>query len=756
MKKHALWCVCVFLIALTATSSAQEVSDSRVTAKLAVFVQTILNNANTTIPMTSGQVRRFFEERPEINAMISACVQKNLTNSNSNILALTTDSDYSFALSTHDVIQHDTSVFAKGASHVNTTMTENSCSVHDILKRVVEHFLETNLSMDNQIQSGPVVIEPSGLMPAHTGMGTRPGIGSGFLFGFSQATLQSIWTASLVTLFMWGLLLMMVNFGGEEPAFDRMVEMMKGSSATVPIQKQIERWRTIKTIFPSFQRWYDVYSHPAARFAEESGTYRVCLDWLPYMYSGYTSKSVVETMGTWDDKFGIFEPNLDSTAISTMNGLATAAEIKWREQAKVQKKVLTQDTGSINTFDEKPRGSETSVGSQEDSRKEDRKAFLQFLTLEHARKKNENHPSQNADTKILKREVVTNDGEVLDLMMQEELQKRKLNKPNLKDVNDPSQIDRSQCPPNFSSLDENDVDWLKEIILSFQNQFEALHLSALGHLTRFDDSTSKEILVRNAKILCFDSSVLSNTELATQVGKTVPEIKEMVKKYFENPEACNEDEANWCRWWNFKYTLKSMHDSIREYFEGDGPRYRLRYLFPTQSEIDDDVSVLQHQKRKRSLMLPKEDLKMCWRIMETSLFTIGRQTQEATLTFVSAVIRSLLTSVVAVLAFVMAVMTMIRLYSRTAAGSAYLRNCGPLELSHEHDLRVLCTDGWMAGSTCSITCANGKKILLPSGSAAPTITTCIGGYTWQPSIDGLAVMCSDVRLDTFSLPAMGY
>jgi hypothetical protein len=69
------------------------------------------------------------------------------------------------------------------------------------------------------------------------------------------------------------------------------------------------------TDFHAFIRWYNTFKNPVAGLqAQWGGTGRVCLDWLPFMFSRYSDDKLVDDFvaeENWSDEQRIFQPNFN-------------------------------------------------------------------------------------------------------------------------------------------------------------------------------------------------------------------------------------------------------------------------------------------------------------------------------------------------------------------------------------------------------------------------------------------------------------
>jgi len=88
-----------------------------------------------------------------------------------------------------------------------------------------------------------------------------------------------------------------------------------------PFEIKLQRWQVLHAVFPTFESWVRVFQNPEAGLERWGGSSRICMDWLPYMFSSYTdfvpSKNFFKSTD-WKDTQHFFSPNLSLLKVQTM------------------------------------------------------------------------------------------------------------------------------------------------------------------------------------------------------------------------------------------------------------------------------------------------------------------------------------------------------------------------------------------------------------------------------------------------------
>jgi len=94
------------------------------------------------------------------------------------------------------------------------------------------------------------------------------------------------------------------------------LQRMNGKSVVFGevLSDKIKRWRPIHSAFPDLLSWFNTFGNANAGLENWGGTSRLCMDWLPFMFTKYEDsvpvKDFLDTNGAgFADKLNIFEPN---------------------------------------------------------------------------------------------------------------------------------------------------------------------------------------------------------------------------------------------------------------------------------------------------------------------------------------------------------------------------------------------------------------------------------------------------------------
>jgi len=264
-------------------------------------------------------------------------------------------------------------------------------------------------------------------------------------------------------------------------------------------------------------------------------------------------------------------------------------------------------------------------------------------------------------------------------------------------------------------------------------------------------------------VLCEASLPQMETEpfeakFLTYFGKSFSEMKSDLIQYHNNKyykdNNQNIQNYHWSHWWSFKFSLMKLAENQKDYWNSEGPKYRLKYLnsSPKEEVNADFLAMSSSYSEKSSIQLPKQDLEKCWQIMETAMYTRGTeeiQTIQDSFRYYFQMTNTFLGIAAAVaLSFIS-----IWLYANkpTDTLQRWSQVCPALYVP---DNAVLtCSDTWNAGSDCWLTCNNGQHPIDKYGRRMPMLTECIGGSTWSNMFND--TRCDDTVQD-YIVSSYGY
>eukprot|EP00298_Acanthocystis_sp_HF-20_P014901 c20947_g1_i1.p1 GENE.c20947_g1_i1~~c20947_g1_i1.p1 ORF type:complete len:523 (-),score=133.65 c20947_g1_i1:29-1597(-) len=166
----------------------------------------------------------------------------------------------------------------------------------------------------------------------------------------------------------------------------------------------------------------------------------------------------------------------------------------------------------------------------------------------------------------------------------------------------------------------------------------------------------------------------------------------------------------------YGFYLKMMKETIEKYFTTLGPKDRIiKYL----KEKKDDANV-------NSYVLPNDDLKMCWNVMDTALRTRPKSRGEP-LSQWKVITHLTLYSVLFFAALRIGV-----LYLSVGARKFTEYPCRELTPNDSLIKSIDCTNGNSFGSTCFVTCTKNSGSQL-DGMGRKLFFTCLGENGWSES-----------------------
>eukprot|EP00298_Acanthocystis_sp_HF-20_P011322 c19333_g1_i2.p1 GENE.c19333_g1_i2~~c19333_g1_i2.p1 ORF type:complete len:739 (+),score=232.78 c19333_g1_i2:46-2262(+) len=643
------------------------------------------------------------------------------------------------------------------------------CDLYETLKSIGEDFISFSSSKEEKkkLHQYSVNMVGSGVV------GSRPSAPK-FLSG--QQTGAFVWRSQFVAMIAFGFCLVLSDISDDSEiveaygknAYER-PSMLKFISKYLfstnkdvelpPINTVIERWKTIRSVFSTFDRWYEVYSNPSIEQYRSGGVTRICRDWLQYFLPKIsTQDSEEQSEIVWEDTEKIFVPNLDSDYIRSLARNASKAEKAWRERhEEVEKKEEKKRkiTGSSPGAKSPPVERQPKIPSQKltDNEILERKTQLKkeleklWKTSSYQHVGKEEKLDQATDKKAINemnKEFESNIWSSLEKQLN-------FDKKDLAGVVCPEEI-KGDSETLYQALELVLADPIRRTAFEVSGESEedirAILMTSTPGLTKAQLTELTDKRIGYHVLLCsFLERSFQDQAYEKTFGKTSEEVERIIYDFIDQ-KSQGIREMQWAKWWLFKFHLRYLNEQEKRYWSSKGPRSRLKNIF-SQSVISNSDTVTRSDPN--SYNLPRQDLEMCWTIMETALYTRAfSNLKPRPLEGGNAILLSAIHITMGIIAIMAAVYLLGQIQSRGVELRAINQLCPTIDLDFD-TVNLVCTDGWRIGTYCTLSCVNGNTPATEDGDLLPVLYSCSSGITWTPSAP-TTVDCSK----DFSLPSFGY
>eukprot|EP00299_Pterocystis_sp_00344_P007551 c2497_g1_i1.p1 GENE.c2497_g1_i1~~c2497_g1_i1.p1 ORF type:complete len:555 (+),score=166.96 c2497_g1_i1:24-1667(+) len=255
----------------------------------------------------------------ELNSVVAAELNVPLTNPIVNEITNELAKAAVKFVSSHSLMESLVTVCNQNVSQITQSNAKDSCNLEqamqnigemmqqdEFVQRTIQKLLYRAAVRNAKSENGSVLEASDFLMSirkkqtAPSGTGTRPGVFSPhpFTVAKDQFLVLTLWAL------MWswgagerlGYRFGLVQQGYNDEPLHSQIRIIKGVSVTRwvewDVRDLVKKWRAIHTLFPTFDRWYEVYSKEATGLANVGGVKKLCRDFLPSIYPRFDFHTV--------------------------------------------------------------------------------------------------------------------------------------------------------------------------------------------------------------------------------------------------------------------------------------------------------------------------------------------------------------------------------------------------------------------------------------------------------------------------------